>query len=53
MATTGLILMPVVDRETGRVCGRLGATELLAGRKRAVQRESERSVAFAFGSGER
>jgi chloride channel protein, CIC family len=53
MATTGLILMPVVDRETGRVCGRLGATELLAGRRRAVQRESERSIAFAFGSGER
>jgi hypothetical protein len=51
MATTGLITMPVVDRETGLVCGRLGASELLAGRRRAVRRESERSVAFALDLG--
>jgi CIC family chloride channel protein len=47
MATSGLLTMPVVDRLTGRVCGRLGAAELLSGRRRAVQRESERTVAFA------
>jgi len=47
MATSGLTSMPVVDRETGRVCGTLEAADLLAGRRRAVQRESERTVAFA------
>jgi H+/Cl- antiporter ClcA len=52
MATTGLTAMPVVDRETGRVCGRLGAAELLAGRRRAVRRESERSIAFTLDSRE-
>ncbi|HLY41113.1 MAG TPA: chloride channel protein [Terracidiphilus sp.] len=46
MATTGLLSMPVIDRETGRVSGSVGAAELLAGRKRAVRRESERSIAF-------
>ncbi len=50
MATSGLLSMPVVDRETGQVCGSLGAADLLAGRRRAVQRESERSVAFAVAS---
>ncbi len=50
MATSGLLTMPVVDRETGQVCGNLGAADLLAGRRRAVQRESERSVAFAVAS---
>jgi hypothetical protein len=50
MATTGLLTMPVVDRETGQICGRLGAAELLAGRRRAVRRESERSIAFALDS---
>ena len=48
MATSGLLTMPVVDRATGRVCGMLGAADLLAGRRRAVQRESERTVAFAL-----
>jgi len=46
MATTGILNMPVIDRETGRLAGSVGAAELLAGRKRAVQRESERSIAF-------
>jgi hypothetical protein len=46
MSTTGQMNMLVVDRETGRVCGSIGAAELLTGRKRAVRRESERSVAF-------
>jgi chloride channel protein, CIC family len=43
MATTGVASMPVVDRETGRVRGRISATELLVGRKRAVERESKRN----------
>ena len=42
MATTGVIRMPVVDRETGKVCGSISAQELLVGRRRAVVRESER-----------
>jgi chloride channel protein, CIC family len=46
MATTGRLSMLVVDRETGRLCGSIGAAELLTGRRRAVQRESERSIAF-------
>ena len=46
MATTGVMSMPVVDRETGLVCGKISAQELLVGRRRAVVRESERSIAF-------
>jgi len=46
MATSGLTSMPVVDRETELVNGTLDAADLLAGRRRAVQRESERTVAF-------
>jgi hypothetical protein len=46
MATSGLLRMQVVDRETERVCGSVGAAELLAGRRRAVRRESERRIAF-------
>jgi CIC family chloride channel protein len=42
MATSGVTSMPVVDRETGRICGSISAQELLTGRKRAVERESER-----------
>jgi H+/Cl- antiporter ClcA len=50
MATTGLMNMPVVDRESALVCGCVGAADLLAGRKRAVLREQERSVAFQMES---
>jgi hypothetical protein len=46
MATSGLLRMEVVDRESGRMIGTVGAAELLAGRKRAVRRESERRIAF-------
>jgi CBS domain-containing protein len=46
MATTGVMCMPVVDRESGRVCGSISAQELLVGRRRAVARESERSISF-------
>jgi CBS domain-containing protein len=44
MATTGVTSMPVVDRKTGLICGNVSAQELLAGRKRAVVRESERTA---------
>jgi hypothetical protein len=46
MATTGLMSLLVVDRETSRLVGSVGAAELLAGRRRAVKRELERSIAF-------
>ena len=46
MATTGSMSFFVVDRETNRPVGSVGAAELLAGRRRAVRRESERSIAF-------
>lgn len=46
MATTGLMNLLVVDRKTNRLLGSVGAAELLAGRRRAVKRESERSIAF-------
>ncbi len=44
MATTGVMSMPVVDRETGLICGNVNAEDLLAGRKRAVVRESEQTA---------
>ena len=47
MATTRVLQMPVVDRETGRVCGSISAEDLLAGRRRAVVRESERTSVFS------
>jgi chloride channel protein, CIC family len=46
MATTGLLTLLVVDRDTNRLVGSVGAAELLAGRRRAVKRELERSIAF-------
>ena len=45
MAVSGISIMPVINRESGRVCGNIGLAELLAGRRRAVQRENERSRA--------
>jgi H+/Cl- antiporter ClcA len=46
MATSGVLSMLVVDRESGRVCGSISAQELLGGRRRAIARESERSISF-------
>jgi H+/Cl- antiporter ClcA len=46
MATTRVMNMPVIDRESGRICGSISAQELLSGRRRAVERESERSRSF-------
>jgi len=53
MATTGVTTMPVVDRATGRICGSVSANELLAGRRRAVVRESERHRPFQLESNPR
>jgi hypothetical protein len=47
MATTRVMSMPVIDRETGRICGSISAQELLVGRRRAVVRESERTSVFS------
>ena len=46
MATSGLLRMQVADRESGCLVGTVGAADLLAGRRRAVRRESERRIAF-------
>jgi H+/Cl- antiporter ClcA len=46
MATSGLLRLEVVDRESGIMVGAVGAANLLAGRQRAVRRESERRIAF-------
>ena len=46
MATTGVITMLVVDRETGTIRGSISAQELLIGRRRAVARELERDRPF-------
>jgi CIC family chloride channel protein len=46
MATTGVVSMPVFDRETGLISGSISVQELLTGRKRSVLRESERNKAF-------
>ncbi|HEY1578523.1 MAG TPA: chloride channel protein, partial [Terracidiphilus sp.] len=46
MATSGLMSLLVVDRENNHLVGSVGAAELLAGRRRAVKRELERSIAF-------
>jgi hypothetical protein len=48
MATSGVTSMQVIDRATGRICGTISAQELLVGRKRAVERESERNGSFPF-----
>jgi chloride channel protein, CIC family len=46
MAMTGMTQMPVLDRDTGLVCGSISAQELLTGRRRAVVRESQRNRSF-------
>ena len=46
MATNAVLTMPVRDRVTGRVTGSISAQDLLAGRRRAVVRESERRIHF-------
>jgi CIC family chloride channel protein len=50
MATTGVTSMPVVDRETELICGIVSAQEMLACRRRAVVRESERNSSYSLAS---
>jgi len=51
MATEGAATLAVVDRETMRVCGSLSVQDLLRGRSRSIERESERLRLFGVGVG--
>ncbi|KAA6462947.1 chloride channel protein [Acidobacteria bacterium AB60] len=46
MATSGVLTMPVLEREHNRAVGNISAHELLTGRRRAVERELERRIHF-------
>jgi H+/Cl- antiporter ClcA len=46
MVTMEVVRMPVIDRITGDTSGSIGLGELLAGRRRAMQRETERTRSF-------
>jgi chloride channel protein, CIC family len=48
MATEGLATLPVVDRTSRQVCGTISLNELLRGRTRSVERESERLRLFDY-----
>jgi hypothetical protein len=48
MATEGLATLPIVDRATRQVCGTLSLHDLLRGRTRSVERESERLRLFDY-----
>ena len=48
MAAEGLEVLPVVDRATGHVCGELSLKDLLRGRGRSFERESERLRLFGY-----
>jgi len=48
MATEGLEILSVVDRTTGQVCGELSLKDLLRGRGRSLERESERLRLFGY-----
>jgi CIC family chloride channel protein len=48
MATEGLEILPVVDRGTKQVCGELSLKDLLHGRGRSRERESERLRLFGY-----
>jgi CIC family chloride channel protein len=41
MATEGLATLPVVDRASQQVCGTISLNQLIRGRSRSVERESE------------
>jgi CBS domain-containing protein len=47
MATTGLDELVVVDRKTRKICGKVTLHDLLAGRRRAIDRENERVRVFS------
>jgi chloride channel protein, CIC family len=48
MATTGVSAMPVVDRSSKTICGQVTVQDLLAGRRRSVQREQDRVRVFGL-----
>jgi chloride channel protein, CIC family len=48
MATEGLTTLPVVDRSSRQVCGTISLNELIRGRTRSVERESERLRLFDY-----
>ena len=48
MATEGLETMPVVDRTTAQICGEISLRDLLRGRERSLERESERLRLFSY-----
>src|SRR5580692_5547635 len=48
MATEGLATLPVVDRSSQQVCGTISLNELIRGRTRSVERESERLRLFDY-----
>jgi chloride channel protein, CIC family len=43
-----LATLPVVDRTSQQVCGTISLSELLRGRTRSVERESERLRLFGY-----
>jgi H+/Cl- antiporter ClcA len=53
MAIEGVATMPVIDRESQRVCGTISWNDLLRGRLRSVTRESERLRLFGQRPAER
>ena len=46
MATEGLETLLILDRSTKQVCGELSLKDLLQGRGRSMQRETERLRLF-------
>jgi H+/Cl- antiporter ClcA len=53
MATEGLATLPVVDRKSQQICGTISLSDLLRGRSRSVERESERLRLFGYAPVER
>src|SRR3569833_938547 len=47
-ATASLTSLYVVDRDSDKVCGRIGLSDLLHGRRRLAERESHRNRGFAL-----
>jgi chloride channel protein, CIC family len=48
MATEGLETLQVVDRSNGQLCGEISLKNLLRGRERSLERESERLRLFRY-----
>lgn len=46
MATSGLLILPVIHRDTKAIIGSVDAKSLLLGRRRSVQRERDRARVF-------